>query len=264
MDFSKYKLFYVNGSSNVVGGGLEEPEIRPDSFRPVYEKLYGVTWKNREEVNFAKRLSDIIGVKHINDGECGGGSERVVRRSYEFLDKYWHIKDKIFLILEKPHPDRCDVFYSKNKEYYIVNAKKENNERYFHYATRRYYDDNKHKEDVLNQNVFNDWFNNHFDFEEAVKKDDYLFTGLYSFCKLNNVKIFLMGYNELYFPNCYDKKDIITFENDDRPCSVNGWCNDNNLTINGELKHDYKDSHPGYFGHMEYAKKLSKFLENYE
>jgi hypothetical protein len=65
MDFSKYKLFYVNGSSNVVGGGLEEPEIRPDSFRPVYEKLYGVTWKNREEVNFAKRLSDIIGVKHI-------------------------------------------------------------------------------------------------------------------------------------------------------------------------------------------------------
>jgi hypothetical protein len=31
MDLSKYKYFYVNGSSYCEGGGLEEPEIRDDS-----------------------------------------------------------------------------------------------------------------------------------------------------------------------------------------------------------------------------------------
>ena len=59
LDFSKYKFFYVNGCSFTEGGGLEEPKIRDKSLRPFYEKYYNVTWKNRLEVNWAGRLSQI-------------------------------------------------------------------------------------------------------------------------------------------------------------------------------------------------------------
>jgi hypothetical protein len=39
----------------------------------------------------------------------------------------------------------------------------------------------------------------------------------------------------------------------------------NKLTITDELKGEltgYEDLHPGYFGHIEYAKELAKYLTN--
>ena len=83
IDFSKYKFFYVNGSSFTEGGGLEEPEIRTTSLIPIYEKEYGVTWKNRAEVNWGKRLSEIIGIPCINEAQSGAGPMRSIRMTYD-------------------------------------------------------------------------------------------------------------------------------------------------------------------------------------
>ena len=131
MDFTKYKYFYVNGSSHVEGGGLEEMSLVKNSVIPFYEKKYNVSWKTRKDVNFGTRLSEIINVKCINEAKCGGGPERVIRMTYEFIYNNWKDRNNFFIILEKikEHVKDFAVVYDyyyedPDKRDYIVSNKK--------------------------------------------------------------------------------------------------------------------------------------------
>ena len=172
MDLTKYKYFYVNGSSYCEGGGLEEPEIRGDSVICEYEKQYGVTWSNRTEVNFGKRLSDIIGIPCINEAKCGGGMERLVRKTYDFIDNNWFQKDKFFLILEKPDATRSEFYFNELNDYFIANSNfiGPNRTLEFGYSTRAYFDKTIYEADEKYQNKFKQWFLDFFKLEENLKK----------------------------------------------------------------------------------------------
>ena len=259
-DFSKYKFFYANGSSFTEGGGLEEPEIRGDSFKPLYEKYYDVTWKNRTEVNWANRLSQIINVKSINEAKSGGGMTRSIRMTYDFIQKNWKNKDKFFIILETPDSSRCDVYHKKTDEYFIVNTNPKTEK--LAYACRDYYNLKSLKEDENLQDLFNNWVDNHYDLKNEIIQSEKALIGLYSFCKINKIKIFLMNDISTIFSNVIDKKDIIFFENRNYD-DINSFCNRNKLTIIDEMNQfniKVTDGHPGFFGHIEYAKKLSNYL----
>jgi len=261
MDFSKYEFFYLNGCSHVEGGGLEEPSISKNSVLPYYEKKYNVTWKNRAEVNFGSRLQELAGVRCINEAKCGGGPERVVRMTYEFIDKNWDNRDKFFIILEKPDSSRFEFFY--DDEYYIGNSSHimNTNKTKFEFATRDYYDNIKYKEDKSKQDIFLDYHDKFFNHTENIKKSDFIYAGLYSFCKRNNIKIFMMMGNDFYFNKNYDSNDIILFE-DKELSDILTYTKKNKLTITDETNGVHNDFHPGYFGHIEYAKQLYKFLKN--
>ena len=44
---------------------------------------------------------------------------------------------------------------------------------------------------------------------------------------------------------------------------IYSWCLRNKMTIDDETlgkMTEYTDTHPGYFGHIEYAKKLAEFM----
>jgi hypothetical protein len=258
--FGKYKFFYVNGCSHTEGGGLEEENISIGSVIPIYKKLYGIDWKNRTEVNYGKRLEEIIGIKCINESLSGSGPDRVVRTTYDFIFKNWKDRDKFFIILEKPDSSRSDVFYTKTNKYYVVNsAHKKKSKLEFLNATIEYYN-KKYPKNIEVLDVFENWFNNHYSFEEKLMQDDKSFIGLYSFCKLHSIKIYIMESNSVLFDDCFDKEDIIKFSNNDDLDTIHDWCFNNKMTIAHELNNLSNDSHPGYFGHIEYAKKLSKFL----
>lgn len=265
MDFSKYEFFYVNGSSHCEGGGLEEPNIRGLGAHKLYKKLYNVTWKNREEVNFGYRLSKLINVKCINEAKSGAGVQRIVRMTYDFIEKNWKKKHNFFIILDKPDSGRCDVFFNKTNDYYIVNSNNKDGEYNLAGATRDYFNNKILQEDLKYKNDFVNWHTNHFNFEANFKNDEYALAGLYSFCKLHNIKIFLMQKNWLFFQEIFDKDDIIKFSNNDEKDDIHSYCVRNKLTITDELKGeltDYEDLHPGYYGHIEYANQLYKFLKN--
>lgn len=260
-NFLKYKFFYVNGSSFTQGGGLEEPKIRPESSRYEYEKHHDVTWSDRSEVNWAARLSEIINIPVINESRCGGGIDRSTRMTYDFIYKHWEDRDKFFIILENPDSSRCDVFYTKLDKYFIVNVDTKKNPSKLGYATRDYY--NPDINDVEHQSIFSDWVDRHFKLEEKVLSDEKNFIGLYSFCKLNNIKVYVMRNNYFIFENIIDKNDIISFDESSKCDSINIWCRNKNLLIRDEIGpygKNIMDNHPGYFGHIEYAKKLSEFL----
>jgi hypothetical protein len=263
MDLSKYKYFYVNGSSYCEGGGLEEPDIRSDSVIPEYQKQFGVSWLNRSEVNFGKRLSDIINIHCINEAKCGGGMERLVRKTYDFIDTHWLERDEFFLILEKPDSTRSEFYFNEIGDYFISNSNFIGEERKleFGYATRSYFDSGVYEIDKKYQDKFKQLFFDFFNLEENIKKNEQQFIGLYSFCKMNNIKVFVMSSNDFYFKDCFDDNDIISFTKHNKGDDIAGWCKNNNLLIKDEVGENYKDFHPGYFGHLEYAKELAKFLQ---
>jgi hypothetical protein len=266
MDFSKYKYFYVNGCSHVEGGGLEEPEIRDESVIPLYKKLYGVSWSKRSDVNFASRLSNLIGISHFNDAKCGSGTDRMVRTTYDFLNYNWEERHKFFLILENPDPTRSDVYFNELKSYFIVNSGlSENGERFFMDSVREYFNSEYKKIDYKYKEIFKTWFNNHYNFEEKMKQDDKDYVGLYSFCKLHGIKIFVMNKTNFFFNNVFKKEDVINFNQRDYNhymYDINTWCRINKFTIMDELKGLSDDGHPGYFGHIKYAENLYEFLKN--
>lgn len=263
MSYKGYELFYVNGCSHCQGGGLEEPEIKGDSIRPIYEKMHNVIWKDRSEVNFAARLSEEIGIPFVNEAESGGGTDRVVRMTYKFLLDNWDRKDKIFLILEKPDASRSEVWFNKTESYYIVNSFYDSIKKTTKYAgaTRAYFDKEKEREDSMNNIQFVKWFDNHYNIKEHWFKVEMEFVGLYSFCKQNGIQIKVMTPNDVYFKGCFQKKDIIKFVNDEKNYDIATWCHDKKLRIMDEIKGYSNDGHPGYFGHIEYASRLKKFLD---
>lgn len=259
-NFSKYKFFYINGCSHTEGGGLEESDIKENSVIPIYEKKYGITWNNRKEVNYGKRLEEIINIKCINDAKSGAGVDRIVRTTYDFIFENWKHKDEFFIILEKPDSSRSDVFYNKTKKYYIVNSTPEKNRNFtFENATIEYFN-KKYITEQEDLKTFQNWFENHYSFEEKCLQDEKAFLGLYSFCKLHSIKIFLMQSNDFIFNQCFDRNDIINFSNSKNIDSIDVWSYKNKMTINDETNGQYVDFHPGYFGHIEYAKNLAKFI----
>jgi hypothetical protein len=267
MDLSKYDYFYVNGSSFTEGCGLEGYNNREDSKIDYYTHLYGVKWEDKMEVNYGTRLSQIIGIPCYNDAACGAGLDRMIRTTYDFILKNWKDKDRFFIFLEKIDPFRSDVYYAPEKKYYIVTSThfRDKNETHFQYAATRYYDKSVLIEDKQKQDIFRNWFYNHYDMEEKYLQDERAFVGLYSFCKLNNIKIFVYGGNSIYFEDCFDTNDIVKFENSKGYDDPYNWCLRNELTITHELELTQKekklwDYHPGYFGHIEYAKQLANFL----
>lgn len=258
-NFSKYDFFYTNGSSFTFAGGLEEPSVRPDSSMLKYQEKYGVTWKNREEVNWAARLSQIINLPVINESACGGGPDRGIRMAYDFIQKNWDKKDKFFIILENPDSTRCDVFYKPLNSYFILNT--EMKQEKMLYATRDYWGIDNKLDDANLQPIFQKWTENHYSLNNKIAQDEKSLIGFYSFCKLNNIKLFLMRNNWLLFTDLINREDFVNFnsENDD----VYNWCKKNHLTIYDEIGvfgNNIVDYHPGFFGHIEYAKKMAYFL----
>lgn len=258
MNLEKYKYFYLNGYSFCEGGGLEEPNIKDGSYLPIYEEKYGITWKNRGDVNFGKRLSDIIGIPCVNDSKSGTGVDTMVRKTYDFLYENWDDKDKIFLILEKIDPSRSEIYVNDIKDYFIVNTHYDDNikEQVFEGATREYFNRSFKDYDKTQEDKLRTWFKNHYNFEEKLKQDEKAFVGLYTFCKVNNIKVFIFGEFDYYF-DIYQKEDIIKFGDYK---TVYQWIESKELTISDELGEPGRDNHPGYYGHIECAKYIANFL----
>lgn len=259
MSYKGYELFYVNGSSYTFGGGLEDDKIWPESngIRRGYKELYNISWEDTvSEVNYAARLSKLINIPCINEAACGGGTDRVVRMAYEFLENNWENRHKLFLFLEVCDHTRSEFYYNPWNNYFICNSEYINNEQYQHsflYSTTKYSPNPEGIEEL--QLIFKDRFDkfhNPYEFWKNVNRD---LIGLYSFCKLNGIAIkFMDATNFVFYRELVDDKD--KFIN-----HIHWYANDNKKFIYDEVPGYTTDKHPGYFAHIEYAHMLKTWLD---
>jgi len=253
-NFKGYNLFYVNGTSYTMGGGLEDSTLSFDNepCREGYRKIHNVSWTDtRNEVNYAARLSKMIDIQCVNEAECGGGMDRMIRMTYEFLENNWENRHNMFLFLEIADPGRSEFYYNSQKKYFICNTNLETQE--FKYATPVYNPKPDYVDDL--QSVFKTYHDNFHNIYEYWKTTNRNLMGLYSFCKSNEITIKFMGAPTYQF---YDK---FVSKSDKFLTHILHYAKTNGKLVSDDVKGYSSDGHPGYFAHIEYAYMLKEWLD---
>lgn len=265
--YKGYEYFYVNGSSHTKGGGFEthaQSGYWSEEMYTFYKNTYNVAWNSCEEVNWAYRLSQQIGVPCINDAMQGGGAARVVRRTYEHIESNWDKRHDFFIILEIPDPSRLDVYYQPLQEYFLVNVGPHIKFDVEVFATLSYFPKTPNIEQYQGDfKTYVEKFHNTF---EEFKKNERNVLGLYSFCKRENIAIKLLDGSERMYKSCFEKSDTINpvgIDSSDIRClNLIDWCINNKKQIKHETNFSVIDGHPGYFAHIEYATIVKNWLDD--
>lgn len=119
----KIKKIYCNGCSHSAAGGLEIDRLLDETVlvRDYYKQKYNVWWESQLEVSYLKYTAEKLNCEYVNEAASGGGSERVVRMAYDFVNKNFKIKEQLFLILEFPSLGRIDLYSKELNDYIIAN-----------------------------------------------------------------------------------------------------------------------------------------------
>jgi hypothetical protein len=254
MNYKGYDFFYVNGSSHTKGGGFEstsEGGDRYDEMSEYYKSNYNITWKNTVEINWGTRLSKLLGIKCHNESIQGGGTDRVIRKTYEFIENNYYQKDKFFIILETPDDSRVDLYYKPYEKHFLFNV----DGRTGAYGTLQYYPKQKNV-DIL-QEDFQFYFQKFYDMKNHHYTNEYALMGLYSYCKKLKVPVKLMQ-SQRHMKFVYDDKDFL---DQNGKLDLITWCIDNKKQIKHETNFQIIDGHPGYFAHIEYAQMVKNWLD---
>jgi hypothetical protein len=256
-NYKGYEYFYVNGSSHTKGGGFEcaGTTWTWEPMAPYYKEHYNVEWTNCEDVNWGTRLSELIGIPCHNHALQGGGLDRAIRKTYEFIESNWDNRHKFFIILETPDQSRVDVYYNPWREYFLMN----DDEAGFRTATTNYFPDPPNVDDV--QEDFKWYYEKFHNRIEHFKANERNLAGLYSFCKRAGIAIKIMDghHRAVHYKANYDKTDVISYDNGD--LNLIDWCINNKKQIKHETNSTVLDGHPGYFAHIEYAKIVKEWLD---
>lgn len=295
----QFNNIYFNGCSFTAGGGLEIPsEEDIHAVWPVkgYKELgLDVYWKHNKEVAYPQRVSDELNIKVINDSIQGGSWNRVVRNFWEYISN--NDESNTLFVLEYPGGLRDEFFSTKLNDYILVNTGLTTEfilESFEATQGQRNYNnlksgDDKHivYEELKNyyKHLFNPDCNLHF------KKEWISLYGICLHCENNKLPLivtqnrlweyiddenFITKFKELLNKDweyvnfiehpkdyCKQKKLLI---NNDLEGLIAGYSGNKPIGNDDSIRtepYGYNDNHPGYYGHIEYGKLLSKKIQEW-
>ena len=263
------KLIYCNGGAHSAGGGLELNRKLTDNktyIRDYYKTKYGVWWDSQKEVTYSHRLANTIGCDVVNEAASGGGSGRVIRMAYQFVQDNFKIKDEIFLILELPSIGRLDLFSKTLDDYIIVNMQYKSfdyrDDTILHYNACRDYSIEGDMEKIGAKNVRTYLDNFHTRKSEYVKIVREINTFL-TYLKFHNVEVIFT--NGEFYPgisSVLKKNNLINIKMGNITVTdFHQFAVDTKSTIAEEVDLLSMDLHPGYFSHMKFAELLLPYIE---
>ena len=269
----RFDTIYFNGCSFTEGGGLEETK---DWVKQAYETKYNVTFKNEKDVCYPTIVqNNFKDIKVINDAKSGSGSERIVRRIYEYIHKHGVEKSQktLFIVEIQSAINRLDIFSNKHNEYLVANVS---------YNDKGEIQDTQTvidwiygpplDEDYRNKTrsiirEFSEYFINPIQYEKNVC---YSYIGLLSFLQKNNISFLVSGnlyyfktfYKfDYYFPNFFENHLLKVEYNGKEFDDIINFCGVNKKTIMDEIGPEISnDGHPGYFGHLLWGMGIVEFL----
>jgi len=273
----RFEIAYFNGCSFTQGGGLETEndvdwneidsngiekdlkEGRRDVLK-IYNEVYGMPyWNSRLDVAYPSIFANITQLQTINDAQSGGGIERIIRTTQDFLADNWDIKDRILLILELADFQRLE-FYSKTYQQYVlfnytINPETSEVDEWFScrdYAKRVYSDDNNHLSPILKSFV-SECLSPKQIFQKLTRD----LINFLSFLDINGVTFYIT--EEPHYEMIGIKESL--FSEKVLPIgSPYDWSQKNKGRICDEVP--IEDVHPGVLGHRGYAKELVSYLES--
>lgn len=266
------KLIYCNGCSHSAAGGLEIDRKLTDGktyIRDYYKSRYGVWWDTQKEITYSHRLANTIGCDVVNEATSGGGTERVIRMAYQFVQDNFKIKDNIFLILELPSIGRLDLFSKVLDDYIITNIQYNSNDyrddsiSYFNACRDYSIKGDLEKIGVKNIKMYLDSFHTRkSEYNKIIRQINTFLTYL----KYHNVKfIFTNGEFNASIHSELKKSNLINIKLGNKVISdFHQFSVDTKSTIAEETNLLSMDLHPGYFSHLKFSELLVGYInENY-
>lgn len=273
----RFKIAYFNGCSFTQGGGLEtkndvewnEPNLdgsekdledgRRDVLK-IYNEIYGMPyWNSRLDVAYPSIFANITHIETINDSQSGGGIERLIRTTQDFVSDNWEIKDKIILILELTDFQRLEFYSNTYNQYllfnYNINHLTNKLDEWFScrdYAKRVYSDDNNYLNPILKPFV-KECLNPKQIFQKLTRD----LVNFLSFLQLNGIEFFIT--EDPHYEMIGIKEKMFS----ERVLPIGSsyeWARNNKGRIVDEVP--IEDVHPGVLGHRGYAKELVSYLES--
>lgn len=273
----RFKIAYFNGCSFTQGGGLETKndvdwneldsngnekglEDGRRNVLKIYNEIYGMPyWNSRLDVAYPSIFANITHIETINDSQSGGGIERLIRTTQDFISDNWHDKNNLLIILELTDFQRLEFYSNTFEEHllfnYTIHSDENKIDEWFScrdYAKRVYSDDNNYLNPILKPFV-EECLNPKQIFQRLTRD----LINFLSFLQLNGIQFFITE-----DPN-YEMIGIKEKIFSERVLPIGSsyqWAQNNKGRIVDEVP--IEDVHPGVLGHRGYAKSLVSYLES--
>ena len=264
-----FNHIYTNGCSFMWGHGHNHPptfkhfeetkDIDISNWKPTsyYQFFNEFDWV-REAFNFPALIGREFNCKVTNEAIFGGSLDRVVRKTYDWIINNTALAQETLFILEWPIGIRGELYSLYHS-------------RYVNYTSGLDNFDNV-DEDVW-KNVMN-YYQHFVDEEKKDKNDLYMFIGLLSFLKNNNLQYLIIvdeGYDKIekLHIKAIDeliKPHLVNFEDWDNKFSLVGfYFNHHIATFSNDTNKEFDDNHNSFRGSKLIAEKIIKNIkESYE
>ena len=268
MKWWKYNTIYASGSSLTAGGGMNDVMNKSE-----YKRLLNIDIEDEKNFTYPKYIADHFKCKLIHDAQSGAGAPRLIRRTYNYIEKVGinNAKKTLFLFEITDPIHRVDFYLDDIGDYVIVNVRYDNE-----------HDNNGNISSIQIQHTTTDDGNYYSEkdlekYSEQVKLHLEKFhnpitytkkfvgeiAGLFSFLEKTGIDYFYQFDNNtliqpfLEFHNTTLKRELRIKEYS----SINQFAGFQNLTVKDDLLGFTNDLHPGYFGHKLFAEEAIKLIE---
>lgn len=258
---NKKFYLYTNGTSVTAGGGFEEYEYRTD-VRNAYSKKQIELPKLQLECSYPFYIANELNVKLINDAKSGSGVGRLVRTTYNWINKNKHkIKDTLFL-LEFQLGVRIDFYMSEYNDYLVLNAHLSDDNEIHWTLVKEWFKQDKGEVNLINEKykekietyLYNFW--NILEQERRDRMETELLIGYMDSLKLDYIVSIDYNTSSLMEKIIYSKsvKNILD------GATILQYANHNKLIIYDEV--DVNDNHISYTGNQLIGKKIGEYIKN--
>lgn len=114
-----FSQIYVNGSSLSCGGSLH---WKSPAWRFYTTEQDVKSWKNSKDVSYGNVLGKMLGISVINEAKEGGGLDRLIRKTYDFISTSTleELSETLFIFDIPLQPARFEVFSRKHNDWFTV------------------------------------------------------------------------------------------------------------------------------------------------
>jgi hypothetical protein len=115
----KFSQIYINGSSLSCGGSLE---YKSTAWRYYTTEKDVPSWKDNRAVSYGNILGKMLDADIINEAKEGGGLDRVIRKTYDFISERTleELSETLFVFDIPLQPARFEVYSRKHNDWFVV------------------------------------------------------------------------------------------------------------------------------------------------
>ena len=268
MKWWKYNTIYASGSSLTAGGGMNVEMNKKE-----YKRLLDIEIGNEKDFTYPKYISNHFNCKLIHDAQSGAGAPRLIRRTYNHIEKIGiNEAQKTLFLFEITDPvHRVDFYLNDIGDYVIVNVRYDNEGdndgkissiQIQHTTTDDgiYYSEKDLEKYIDQVKIHLEQFHNPVIYTKKFVGE---IAGLFAFLEKNNIDyLYQFDNSTLQQPFIDFHKTILKKELRVKNYnSINQFAGFQNLTVKDDLKGFTDDLHPGFYGHKLFAEEAIKVIE---